>query len=221
MAQISHHSRGKKSPCENPPKSPFGRFLRGDLSRFHPENTFIRHGTNQLPFMPCHINVFSGRKHERSPRVNPPKGDFVGFSHGNLSPRQAKIRQTVAKNATHGMSRTSVWWSERSPCENTKIHHFAGFHVATFYVFAPVCQIFPCRARGRHAKTRQITIFARQAKIGQTGGEKSTHEKRHTFVWRGERSPRENTQIQNLASFQVTPFHPENTIIRHGTNQPP
>jgi len=41
--------RGERSPCENPPKSPFGGFSRGDLSRFRPENTFIRHGTNQPP----------------------------------------------------------------------------------------------------------------------------------------------------------------------------
>ena len=61
--------------------------------------------------MPCRINVFSGRKRERSPRENPPKGDFVGFSHGDLSPHQAKIRQTVAENATHGMSRTFVCWA--------------------------------------------------------------------------------------------------------------
>ena len=37
--------------------------------------------------MPCRINVFSGRKRERSPRENPPNGDFAGFSHGDLSPR--------------------------------------------------------------------------------------------------------------------------------------
>ena len=35
--------------CENPTKSPFGGFSRGDLSRFRPENTFIRHGINQPP----------------------------------------------------------------------------------------------------------------------------------------------------------------------------
>ena len=28
--------RGERSPCENPTKSPFGGFSRGDLSRFHP-----------------------------------------------------------------------------------------------------------------------------------------------------------------------------------------
>ena len=100
--------------------------------------------------MPCRINVFSGRKRERSPRENPPKGNFVGFSHGDLSSRQAKIRQTVAENATHGMSRAFVWRGERSPCENTKKSSFGGFSRGAF-----------------------------------------------------------------------SPFRPENTIIRHGTNQPP
>jgi len=82
--------------------------------------------------MPCRINVFSGRKRERSPREDPPKGYFVGFSHGDLSPRQAKIRQTVAENATHGILRTFVWRGERSPCENTKKSPFGGFSRCAF-----------------------------------------------------------------------------------------
>jgi len=82
--------------------------------------------------MPCRINVFSGRIGERSPRENTLNGDFVGFSHGDLSPRQAKIRQTVAENATRGMSRTFVWRGERSPCENTKKSSFGGFSRGAF-----------------------------------------------------------------------------------------
>ena len=78
-------------------------------------------------FVPFRIFLFSGRKRERSPRETPPKGNFVVFSHGDLSPRQAKIRQTVAENATHGMSCTFVWRGERSPCENTKKSPFGGF----------------------------------------------------------------------------------------------
>jgi len=72
------------------------------------------------------ISVFSGRKHERSPRENPPNGDFGGFLHGDLSPRQAKIRQTVAKNATHGKWRF-FGGGAKSPCENTKKSPFGGF----------------------------------------------------------------------------------------------
>jgi len=41
-------------------------------------------------FVPCRINVFSGRKREKSPRENPPNGDFGGFSHGNLSQKYDK-----------------------------------------------------------------------------------------------------------------------------------
>ena len=67
--------------------------------------------------MPCRINVFSGRKRERSPRENSPNGNFGGFLHGDRSPRQAKIRKTVAENATHGMSRTFVWRGEKSLCK--------------------------------------------------------------------------------------------------------
>ena len=87
--------------------------------------------------MPCRINVLSGQKRERSPRENPPKGDFVGFSHGDLSPRQAKIRQTVAENATHGMSRTYVWRGERSPCENTNKSSSGGFSLGDLSRFRP------------------------------------------------------------------------------------
>jgi len=87
--------------------------------------------------MPCRIDVFSGRKRERSPGEDPPKGDFVWFSHGDFSPRKAKIRQTIAENATHGMSRTLVWRDERSPCENTKKSPFGGFSRGAFRIFAP------------------------------------------------------------------------------------
>jgi len=40
---------GERLPCENPPKSPFGGVSGGNHSRFRPENTLIRHGTNQPP----------------------------------------------------------------------------------------------------------------------------------------------------------------------------
>jgi len=105
--------------------------------------------------------VFSGRKREWSPRGKPPKDDFVGFSHGDLSPRQAKIRQTVAENATHVMSRNFVWRGERSPCENTKKSPFGGFSRGDLSRF---CLLFvvslPGGAKGRHAKTRQMVILA-------------------------------------------------------------
>ena len=67
-------------------------------------------------------------------------------------------------------------------------------------------------------------LSPRQAKIRQTGGEKAKHEKCRTFVWRGERSPCENTKKWPCGGFSrgaFSHFRPENTIIRHGTNQPP
>jgi len=42
--------RGERSSCENTKKSPFGGFLHGAFSRFRPENTIIRHDTNQPPY---------------------------------------------------------------------------------------------------------------------------------------------------------------------------
>jgi len=53
--------------------------------------------------MPCRINVFLGRKRERSPSENPPKGDFVGFSHGDLSPR------SPGENRTNGSRKRNAW----------------------------------------------------------------------------------------------------------------
>jgi len=53
--------RGERSPCENPTKTPFGGFSRGYLSRFRPENTFIRHGINQPPY-----KTVSGRSNVRN-----------------------------------------------------------------------------------------------------------------------------------------------------------
>jgi len=49
------------------------------------------------------------------------------FSRGDLLPRQAKIRQTGGKKATHEKCCTFVWRGERSPCEITKKSPFSGF----------------------------------------------------------------------------------------------
>jgi len=129
--------------------------------------------------MPCRINVFSGQKRKRSPRENPPKGDFVGFSHGDLSPRQAKIRQTVAENATHGMSRTYMWRGERSPCENTNKSSFGGFLLGDLSHFRP---------------SLSIVIYAMSYK--RVSGRKR------------ERSPRENPPKVILAGCRVATFRP-------------
>jgi len=120
------------------------RYVSMPLKHWQQEQFFSKHFSACVPhdqatresyggwFVPCRINMFSGRKRERSPRENPPNGDLGGFSHGDLSPRQAKIRQTVAENATHGMSRSFGWWGERSPCENTKKSPFGGFSHGAF-----------------------------------------------------------------------------------------
>jgi len=118
-------------------------------------------------FVPCRISVFSGRQSQ-----------FSGFSHGDLSPRQAKIRQTEAENATHGMSRTFVWRGERSPCENTKKSPFCGF------LRGDLLCVRGENAKGRHAKSRQIVIFHHFAGFRVAPF--------RVFAWRGERSPREN-----------------------------
>jgi len=114
-----------------------------------------------------------------------------------------------------------------------KSHHLAGFRVATFRVFAPICRIFAWRGErsprentpnGDFGGVSRGDLSPRQAKIRQTGGEKATHKKCRTLVWRGERSPCENTKKSPFGGFSrgaFSPFRPENTIIRHETNQPP
>ena len=82
--------------------------------------------------MPCRIIAFSRRKREMSPRENPLNGDFGGFSHDDLSNRQAEIRQTGGEMATHEKCRTFVWRGEMSPCENMKKSPFGGFSRGAF-----------------------------------------------------------------------------------------
>ena len=47
---------------------------------------------------------------ERSPGENPPKSPFGVFSRGDLSPRQAKIRQTGAKTRKVATRKPAKWW---------------------------------------------------------------------------------------------------------------
>jgi len=54
-----------------------------------------------------------------------------------MIPRNAKIPQTVAENATLGMSRTFVWRGEKSPCENTEKVTIDGFSHCAFSRFRP------------------------------------------------------------------------------------
>jgi len=82
-------------------------------------------------FVPFRLIVFSGRKSVKAPRENPPNGDFFVFSHGDLSTRHTKVRQTEGEKATHAKCRTFVWRGERSLCENTKKSPFDPPHEST------------------------------------------------------------------------------------------
>jgi len=71
----------------------------------------------------------------------------------------------------------------------------AGFRVATFR---------PARQRydKQEAKRRRM-----KSVVLSCGGAKDRHAK--------------TRKSHHLAGFRMAPFRPENTIIRHGTNQPP
>jgi len=127
--------------------------------------------------VPCRISVFSGRKRERSPCEKPPNGDFGEFSHGDLSPRLAKIRQTVAENATWNVAYFRVAGRKVAMRKHEKLL-IGGFSRGA-------CPRF--RLAGRQVATRKPAtngdfggfsrgdLSPRQA-IRQTGGEKATHE---------------------------------------------
>jgi len=70
----------------NAPKLHWWNFL-------DPQNTVAYGGW----FVPCRVIVFSGRKGEKAPRENSPNVDFFVFSHGDLSPRNAKIRHFMPR----------------------------------------------------------------------------------------------------------------------------
>jgi len=145
----------------------------------------------------------------------PANGDFGGFSRGDLWPCQTKIRQTVAENATHGMSRTVVWRGERSPCKNTKKSPFGGFSRGAFSPRKrerlprenPPMVILAgfCVATFRPARLRYDKQEAKRRRMKNVvlsfGGAKGRHAK--------------TRNSHHLAGFRVAPFRPENTIIRH------
>ena len=118
------------------------------LSCFRGEKAKRRHTkTRRMVTFSCfHMATFrsarqrydkQGRKRERSPRENPPNGDFFVFSHGDLSPPHTKVRDIsrVAFSAT--VCRIFACRGERSPCENptkspfgeTRLNHTFACHV--------------------------------------------------------------------------------------------
>ena len=85
--------------------------------------------------------VFGGENAKGRHAKNPPNGDFNWFSHGDLSPRQAKIRRTGGEKATMKSVVLSCGGAKGRHAKTRKSHHLAS-RVATFRVFAPVCRIF-------------------------------------------------------------------------------
>ena len=187
---------GEKAPRENPPNGNFFVFSHGGRS---PRHTKVRHFScvTSSPNI-CRIFAWRGESspreiREKAPRENPPNGDFFMFSHGDLSPRHTKVRDSpcVAFSAT--VCPIFAWRGERSPCENPLKSPFGGFSRGDISRFHPENTLI------RHGTNQPFRVFA----------------------WRGERSPRENTKKSPFGGFSRGAFSPRNTIIRNGTNQPP
>ena len=153
--------------------------------------------------MPCRIIVFSGRKGEKAKRRHAKTRQMVTFSCF----RMAIFRPTTRKYDIFHASPFRLlfvvdlifaWRGERSPRENPPKSPFGVF------------------SRG--------DLSPRQAKTPQSVGENATRRMSRTFVWRGERSPCENTKKSPFGGVlrgAFSRFRPKNTLIRHGTNQPP
>ena len=76
-------------------------------------------------------------KGEKSPRENPPNGDFFVFSHGDLSPRHTKVRDIPCLAFSATVCRIFAWRGERSPCENPTQWPFGGFSRGDLSRFRP------------------------------------------------------------------------------------
>jgi len=63
--------------------------------------------------MPCRINVFSGRKRERSPRENPLKGD-CGFLRGDLSRFRPCLSYLCLAGRKVATRKHAKWWFWRA-----------------------------------------------------------------------------------------------------------
>ena len=144
--------------------------------------------------MPCRINVFSGRKRERSPRENPQNGDFGGVSHGDLA--FASYFRVVGRKS----DKITIWRVSRG---DLSPHH--------------------AKIRQTGAKTRKVAArkppngdfrvfawrpFAPPGKVTTNKRRRETHEKCRTFVWWGERSPCKNTKKSPFYGFSRGAFSP-------------
>jgi len=178
--------------------------------------------TNRGEFRPARQRYDKqGRKRERSPRENPPNDDFFVFLHGDLSPRQAKMRQTRAKTRKVATRKPAKWWL---------------FLVFAWWPFAPPGKDTTNRgenAKGRHAKTRQMMTFScfRMVTVCPATRKYATfHALRFRLLFvvslPGEAKGRHAKTRQNhlfcgFSCGNLSRCRPKNTFIRHDINQPP
>jgi len=78
-----------------------------------------------------------GQKRERSPRENPPNGDFFVFSNGDLSPRHTKVRDIPRVAFLATVCRIFAWRGKSPPCENPTKSPFCGFSCSDLLRFRP------------------------------------------------------------------------------------
>jgi len=160
--------------------------------------------------VPCRIIVFSERKGDKAPRENPPNGDYFVFSHGDLSPRHTTLfmrRLFASCLSYYCLAGREV--ATRKPAKITMCLVFA------WRPFAPPGKDTTNRgenAKGCHAITPQMMTFScfRMATL------RPATRKYATFY-----ALRFRLLFVVSLPGDLSRSRPENTFIRHSTNQPP
>jgi len=136
----------------------------------------------------CHV-VLTCFRGEKTPRENPPNGDFFVFFHGDLSPRHTNVRHFLCVAFSPPVCHIFAWRGQRSPRENPPKSPFSGFSRG---------DLSPRQAKTRKGATRKpakswkITIWPRKR----------------------ERSPRENPPNGDFFVFSHCDLSPRHTKVR-------
>jgi len=97
-----------------------------------------------------------GRKRERSPRENPPNGDFVVFSHDALWPRHTKVRKIPGVAFLVSVCLIFACRGERSPCENPTKSPFGRFSRGDLFALSSRKHVYTTWHKSATISTRDV-----------------------------------------------------------------
>ena len=93
-----------------------------------------------------------GRKGERSPRENPPNGDFLCFRMATFRPARQRYDKQEAKRRRMKSVLLSCGGAKGRHAKTRKSHHLAGFRVAPFRLFAPKTRLHDMAQISHHTQ---------------------------------------------------------------------